>query len=64
MNPQTLRCSYSGCGGELFIEEEGTEWDRTLYIECMNTACRAEWRYNGDVRKTSRLSEPCPEEVE
>jgi len=61
MRSLPLCCPYPDCGGHCRIEEERTEWYRTLYIECTNTACRAQWHYNGNVREPSHL--PAQEEI-
>lgn len=57
MNPLPLLCPYPGCGGELLIETDypGRD-DVTHYVECTNTACRAEWNSVGEVREPSHLT--------
>ena len=59
VDPLPLRCPYRGCGDGLLI---GTDYhgrdDQTHYVECLNTACRAEWDSTGEVREASHLTEP------
>jgi len=59
VDPLPLRCPYFGCGDGLLI---GTDYhgrdDQTHYVECLNTACRAEWDSTGEVREASHLTEP------
>ena len=59
VDPLPLRCPYLGCGDGLLI---GTDYhgrdDQTHYVECLNTACRAEWDSTGEVREASHLTEP------